>query len=487
MTSKRPAEKEIAQRTAVLAAQNLFGESARATARNRRQKVVFVLLTIAIAVLGAALARYLIAPTRLVFATGPKGSSSYEFAAKLQAVLKARTPLFGDRHGVLDANHSIVGTSWRVRVDVAPQQTFPAAMQAFAQRKADLAIMRTDTKIPPRTRTIAQIEHSVLLVGVPKNAKNKTIAGLKGKRIAIIANDARDMALVRQILSYYDLPATTQIETRKPEDWARLFEPGGPAAVFFMARKSGLAADKFWVAKGQKLNFELIEPDGVKALAERIRGVKSETLEAGEISPLPKIPDDDVETLAVDDLLVAHARMSNSVASQLAAAIIENKDQLGLPGRYAAAIEPPSTEKDALVLAHPGAAEYVDDDTKTFLDRYSDLIYIGMSVASIVGSIFLGLYSTVTRVAPVQAGQLTEAVMELVQRAKAADDMPSLDAIDAELTDILSHVLAGLRDGSVASDGFEAFRLVFDIARDAIATRKQDLDAANDGAQAATA
>lgn len=474
MGNIRSAESDAAKRAAVLAAQNLFGDAARAVSRNRRQKIVFVFLTIAITVTGAAFARYLIAPTHLVFATGPKGSSSYEFAEKLQAVLKSRAPLFGDRQGGLENNRSIFGPSWRIRIDIAPQETFANVLQTFAQHKAHLAIIRTDTKVPPRTRAIAQIEHSVLLVGVPKSAKTKTIAALKGKRVAVIANDARDMALVRQILSFYDLPAA-QIETAKPDDWAKLFEAGGPAAVFFMARKSGLAADRFWVAKGQKANFELIEPDGVKALAERIRGVKSETLEAGAISPSPQIPDDDVETLSVDDLLVTHSGMTNAIASQLTAAIIENKDQLGLPGRYAVGVEPPNTDKDALVLAHPGAAEYVDDDTKTFFDRYSDVIYLGMSLASVVGSIFLGLYSTVTRVSPVQAGQLTEALMALTERAKEAQDAASLTTIEAELNDILSHVLAGLRDGSVASDGFDAFRLTFDLARDAIAARARAL------------
>lgn len=484
MTSIKPSDNEIAQRTALLAAQNLFGQSAQATSRNRRQKVGFVLLTLLIAIVGAGLVRFLAKPTVLVFATGPEGSSSYRFAANLQAVLEARAPLLGDRRPTTDSSHAIMAQAWRIRVRIAPQESAAAALQTFAQRKADIAIARTDVKMPPRTRAIADVEHSVLLIGVPKNAKLKTIAGLKGKKIAIIANDARDMALVRQILSYYDLPATTQIEVRKPEEWAQLFEPGGPAAVFFMARKSGLAAARFWTLKGQKPNFELIEPDGVKALAGRINGVKSETIDGGEISPSPKIPDDDVETLSVDDLLVVHSRMSNAVASQLTAAVIENKDQLGLAGHYATNVEPPDTDKDARILAHPGAAEYVDDDTKTFVDRYSDLIYIGMSVASIVGSIFIGLYSTVTRVPPVQAAQLTEAVMELTRRAKTARDAAALDEVDRELDDVLGRVLAGLRDGSVASEGFEPFRLTYDLARDAIAERRRFLGAQGGGASA---
>ncbi|HMN72316.1 MAG TPA: TAXI family TRAP transporter solute-binding subunit [Rhodoblastus sp.] len=464
--SPAPKENTEAGRAAVLAAQNLFGEAARASASNRRQKIVFVALTIVIAALAALLARYFAAPTKLIFATGPEGASSYLFAQKLKTAVLTRPGAAADD----------LFSASRLRIEVQPHETGAAAVQAFAQRKADLVILRTDVKRPPRTVALAQLEHSVLLVAVPKNARVKTIAAAKGKKIAVIADDARDLALVRQILAYYDLPSTTQIENRKTDEWPSLFEPGGPAAVFFIARKSGLASDRFWLGKDRKVNFELIEPDGVKGLADRIFGVKSETLEAGAILPYPQIPDDDVETLAVDDMLVAHARMSNAVAAQLTQMTLENKDQLALPGRYAAAIEPPDTDKDAEILAHPGAAEYVDDDTKTFLDRYSDLIYIGMSVASVVGSIFLGLYSTVTRAAPVRAGQVGETLLALAKAARAAPDAAALDRVETELDDLVAQLMQRVSDGAVSSEGFETFRLAHDLARAAIARRRDELD-----------
>ena len=155
--------------------------------------------------------------------------------------------------------------------------------------------------------------------------------------------------------------------------------------------------------------------------------------------------------------------------------------KLGEPGRYATNIEPPSTDKDAAILAHPGVAEYVDDETKTFFDRYSDMIYIGMSVASIVGSIFLALYSTVTRVSPVHAGHLADEIITLAERATQAESVEAICAMEKQLNQLLSEVLAGIREGTIANEGFEAFRLAFDIARESMATRKEYL-AGNAGA-----
>ena len=44
----------------------------------------------------------------------------------------------------------------------------------------------------------------------------------------------------------------------------------------------------------------------------------------------------------------------------------------------AARIEMPDTDKDAAIPVHPGAEAYVDGEEKTFMDRYSDLIWWGI-------------------------------------------------------------------------------------------------------------
>ena len=40
-------------------------------------------------------------------------------------------------------------------------------------------------------------------------------------------------------------------------------------------------------------------------------------------------------------------------------------------------IDPAETDKNAFIMAHPGAAEYINDATKSFVERYSDLMYLG--------------------------------------------------------------------------------------------------------------
>lgn len=441
----------IPGRTSVLTSNMLLRTSLNAGWSNATQKTAFVVLTILLAVVGAFVARYLMTARTLTFATGPRGTAEYAFAERLAAA---------------------TAQNKRVRVLVKPQESQGAAVALFGQNKADLTIVRSDSKVPGRARAVAILEHSLMLVGAPKNAKPKSLSALKGKKLAQIGDDPRDASLLRTILAFYDISASSQLDVHKAEDWPRLFDPGGPAAVFYLIRKSEIASDKFLPNRSVKPNFELINLDA-KALAARIHGVSDDTIDAGLIVPSPAIPADEIDTFSVEDTLIVQHRLSEALGTELAFAVFENKDQLGEPGRYATNIEPPSTDKDAAILAHPGVAEYVDDETKTFFDRYSDMIYIGMSVASIVGSIFLALYSTVTRVSPLHAGQLTDEIIALADRATKAESVEAICDMEKELNHLLSEVLSGIREGTIANEGFEAFRLAFDIAREALATRKE--------------
>jgi hypothetical protein len=86
------------------------------------------------------------------------------------------------------------------------------------------------------------------------------------------------------------------------------------------------------------------------------------------------------------------------------------KAELSLDDGFASKIEPAATDKDAFIIAHPGAAQYINDDIKSFMDRYSDIIYLGAGALSVTGSIFAAIYAKITRIAPERASELATAI-----------------------------------------------------------------------------
>ena len=250
----------------------------------------------------------------------------------------------------------------------------------------------------------------------------------------------------------------------------------GYGAVAVVAHASRMIKDKSYEKYARQAGgFTLNAIDEAKAIARRIPGISSETLETGTLSSAPAIPDDDLETISLQWLLVAQSRISTGAAGELARIIYENKSELALEDGFAAKIEPADTDKNALIIAHPGAAEYINDDTKSFMDRYSDAMYLGAAALSIIGTIFAGIYTKITRVAPEKASELATRILGIGERIEHAHNLDELEALQDELEAVLRGAVVGLRDGTISSHGLETFKLGYEFVRDEIGMRRDYL------------
>jgi TRAP-type uncharacterized transport system substrate-binding protein len=393
----------------------------------------------------------------LVFAVGDANSDEARFAAKLATMLK--------------------NNSSRLRIKIVPNADGAKALALFDRKQADLAVLRTDAKIPPRARALAILEHDLLLLISPGSKKIKSLAELKKKKIAVLADGDIAPAFVRSLLDMPDgSDAASRVAMAPPNStFDKLFGSGGYGAAVAIAHASTLVKDKRYEQYAKHGGFTLNAIDESKALARRNPGISEETLAAGVLSSSPEIPDDDLDTIGLQWLLVAQSRMSTTTAGDLARTIYENKAALALDDGFASKIEPADTDKDAFVIAHQGAAEYINDDTKSFMDRYSDLLYLGAAALSVIGSIFAGIYTNLTRIAPEKASELATAILDIGERVAHATTMDALETLQDELETILRGAVVGLRDGTISTDGLETFRLGYEFVRDEIGMRRESL------------
>src|SRR5262249_38086782 len=157
----------------------------------------------------------------------------------------------------------------------------------------------------------------------------------------------------------------------------------GFGAVIVVSHASKVMKDKSYEQYAKKGGFTLNAIEAAKALARKMPGISAETVETGMLSSSPEVPDDDLDTIGLQWLLVAQSKMTTTTAADLARVIYENKAELALDNGFASKIEPAATDKDAFIIAHPGAAEYINDDIKSFMDRYSDMMYLGAGALSV--------------------------------------------------------------------------------------------------------
>ena len=120
----------------------------RVVKSNRTQILLFSILTL---ILTAATVwggrTWLRNSETLVFAVGEAEGPEARFAARLATVLK--------------------NNSSRLRLKIVASGDNAKALQQFDRREANLAMLRTDARIPPRARAVAILEHDIFLLISP--------------------------------------------------------------------------------------------------------------------------------------------------------------------------------------------------------------------------------------------------------------------------------------------------------------------------------
>src|ERR1700736_729088 len=159
----------------------------RVIGSNRRQVLLFAALTLSLTVATVWGGRaWLRNSETLVFAVGEANGLEARFAARLAALLK--------------------NNSSRLRLKIVPNGDSAKALAQFDRKEANLAILRTDAKIPARARALAILEHDVALVLSPGGKKIKSVADLKKKKIAVLADGENSVAFIRNVLELSDNP-----------------------------------------------------------------------------------------------------------------------------------------------------------------------------------------------------------------------------------------------------------------------------------------
>ena len=139
-------------------------------------------------------------------------------------------------------------------------------------------------------------------------------------------------------------------------------------------------------------------------------------------------------------------------------------------------MEAPSTDKGSALPAHPGTAAYIDDEEESFLDQYSDYIYLGAMFFGVLASGGTALFSRFNAQGIQMAETITDRLVEILRLVRQAPSTEALEALEAETDGIVAAALErrfarGLDDRCVAT-----LRLALDQVRGAARDRRRLLD-----------
>jgi TRAP-type uncharacterized transport system substrate-binding protein len=356
--------------------------------------------------------------------------------------------------------------------------------------QADLAIIRRDRGYPKRGLAIAVLRENVVVMIVPapgslaaggtsakrpkaKAKKIEKVEQIAGRTVGVIGRSGANTDLLNLVLKQYEIPADKVKIVPLDSDVAAALR-GHPVDVIFGA---GPVTSHFFVdaiaaaGKGdEKPTF--LEIGAAEAIAKRLPVYEATEIKKGVFGGHSPLPEEDIDTIGFSHYIVAHKTLSDSLAGDVTKLLLGVRQSLAADYPAITQIAKPDTDKDAAVLAHPGAAAYIDDDQKTFFDKYSDFIYLAIMVFSGLGSGAAWLTSYSRADDRIRKLRALEVLLDLAGTARFAETHEQLDKLRGDVDDLVRGTMHQVERNDLDESAMVAFSIALNQAQGAISERR---------------
>ena len=444
------------------------GLNAGLTARGRNKSSPFLLLAAALLIFAAiaGTALLLLRPTTLRIAVGPPGSDD-------QKLIQALAQSFAHEGGPVRL--TIVSTAGTVE-----------SVGLLGSEEADLAVVRADEEMPNGTDAVAILRKNVVVLWAPSGAprkgpkkesksKIKQIGDLEGHRVGVVGRTKVNLTLLRVILTESgvnpDKVAVSQFSTSQISEMLR--DPSIDAFMTVGPLDSRITAEAITSTARVRGEPTFLAIDVSEAIAHKHPLYESEEIPGSSFTSSPARPDDTVATVGVNHLIVAPKSLSDSAVGAFIRELFAVRPALARENPGAAKIEKPDTDKDAAIPAHPGAAAYIDGTERTFLDKYSDYIWGGILLLSLLGSGSAWLRHYLKRDERRLNTLHRDKLLATIALVRNINSIEELDALQREADDILRETLQCYDDGAIEEGDLSAYGLVLEQFHHAVVDRRE--------------
>jgi TRAP-type uncharacterized transport system substrate-binding protein len=338
-----------------------------------------------------------------------------------------------------------------VRFKVVDTGTVLEAAKALAAGKTDLAVVRGDVGDLSKGGSVVVVAHMVALVIAPPGSSISSMDALKGHTVGVIGGEANSK-MVDILAREYGLVRAKVFKDIAPEDARRALQSKEVAAVLVVIPLSEkyLTFVRGLFQQNAKTSPTLIPIESAGAIAGGERAYESFDVPKGTLRGSPPVPEDDLTTLRTSLYLVANKKLSTDLVGTLTQTIMKVRRDLLVEDPIFAQITAPSTDADANVPLHPGAAAFYNGTQQSFMDEYGNWIYLAPMILGGVATVLAAAWKFLGIGQPVSEGPL-DTLYALARRIRKADTEAELSDIEDEIDGILKAERAKAANGDEAA------------------------------------
>ncbi|MBR0869196.1 TAXI family TRAP transporter solute-binding subunit [Bradyrhizobium tropiciagri] len=436
--------------------------AARRRVRRRNSSLLILAAGMLAFGLAAGALYFFLRPTTLQIAVGPAGSEDVKI---VQAFAQA-----------------FAHDGSAVRLKPVATQGSAESIALFAANKVDLAVARGDLNLPASAESVAILRKNVVVLWAPSGAKGKRSTGSKvksiddlaGHKVGVIGSTQANVTLLRVILTESgvnpDKVAVSQFSVKQIAELAR--DPSLDAYMAVGPLDSKITAEAIAATAAARGEPRFLPIDVSEAIAQKHPLYESEEIAGSIFSSSPARPEDKVETVSVNHLLIAQHALDDATVGALVRQLFTMRLQVARDVPSASKIEKPDTDKDAALPAHQGAAAYIDGNERTFLEKYSDYIWGGILLLSGLGSAIAWLRHYMKRDEREQYIAHRDNLLALISKVRGAETPEALEAMMSEADDLLREALDCYDDGAIEEGDLAVIGLTLEQFHHAVADRR---------------
>ena len=341
----------------------------------------------------------------------------------------------------------LVSDNAPVRFKIVDTGTAIGAAEAFAARKVDLAVVRGDVGDLSQAGSVVIVAHLVALIIAPPGSSLDSVAALKGHTVGVIGGQAntklvdvlsKEYGLVREKV-FKDVALTDARHALQSKEVSALL-------VVIPLSEKYLSFVRGLFQQGPKMAPVLIAIESAGAIAQAERAYESFDVPKGTLRGSPPVPDDDLTTLRTSLYLVANKKISNDLVATLTQTIMRVRRELLVEQPIFAQIAAPSTDTDAYLPLHPGAAAFYNGTQQSFMDEYGNWIYLAPMIFGGLATVLAAAWKFLGA-GRAESDAPLDSLYALARRIREADTPAELVAIENEIEDILKTQRGKAADG----------------------------------------